>query len=135
MIGVRYTKFYDKGYQETGASINNLTVKKKDSQKCEGILGARFTSISYVNDTTLLPEIHGFVNHDFIGKKPKVDARFNGSLGPLATRAIKPTKTFYNVGTSITAKRNVMEYSVGYDAHLAKKYVGHQGSFKIRVNL
>jgi len=135
MIGVRYTKFYDKGYTETGASINNLTVKKKNSEKCEGILGARLTGVSYVNETTLLPEIHGFVNHDFIGKKPKVDARFDGSKGPLATRAIKPTKTFYNVGTGITAKHKNMEYSIGYDAHLAKKYVGHQGSLKIRVNL
>ena len=135
MLGVRYTKFYDKGYTETGASINNLTVKKKNSEKCEGILGARLTGISYAGETTVLPEIHGFVNHDFIGKKPKVDARFEGSKGPLASRAIKPTKTFYNVGTGVTAKHKNMEYSIGYDAHLAKKYTGHQGSLKIRINL
>ena len=46
----------------------------------------------------------------------------------------KPAKTFINLGTSLTLKYNMMEYGIGYDANIAKKYLGHQGTLKVRAN-
>ncbi|WP_425362119.1 hypothetical protein [Candidatus Tisiphia endosymbiont of Mystacides longicornis] len=35
---------------------------------------------------------------------------------------------------SLAAKHNMMEYSVAYNANIANKYIGHQGSLKVKVN-
>ena len=53
---------------------------------------------------------------------------------PFVTRTDKAAKTSYNVGVSVSAKAGAMEYGAGYDAYLANKYVGHQGTLKVRVN-
>ena len=43
-------------------------------------------------------------------------------------------KTTYNVGLGVSTMVGAMEYGAVYDAYLASKYVGHQGSLKVRVN-
>ncbi|WP_316354659.1 autotransporter domain-containing protein [Candidatus Trichorickettsia mobilis] len=134
MVGFRYAKFNDGGYTETGTSRRNMTVSKKSIDKIEGVIGARASFLAQVKDVLLMPEVHGFVSQDFKGKAAKVDARLNGALAAMPTKVSKPEKTFVNLGTSLTIKYRMMEYGFGYDAHLAKKYVGHQGSIKIRVN-
>jgi outer membrane autotransporter protein len=103
-----------------------MTVSKKSVDKIEGIIGGRASFASQVKEVLLMPEVHGFVNY----KAPRIEAR----LAPMPTKASKPEKTFVNLGTSLTIKYRMMEYGFGYDANLAKKYVGHQGSIKIRVN-
>ncbi|WPY01350.1 rOmpB-like autotransporter outer membrane beta-barrel domain-containing protein [Candidatus Trichorickettsia mobilis] len=134
MLGLRYAKFNDSGYTETGTTRRNMNVSKKSIDKIEGIIGGRVSFQSQVKEVLLMPEVHGFVNYDFKGKAPKVEARLNGALAPMPTKASKTEKTFINLGTSLTIKYRMMEYGFGYDANLAKKYVGHQGSLKVRVN-
>ena len=134
MLGVRYGKFNDGGYTETGTQRRNLTIKKKSTNKIEGVLGTRVSFSSQVENTLFLPEVHGFVSYDFKGKAPKVEARLNGALAPMPTTASKPEKTTVNLGTSVSLKHRIMEYGISYDAYLANKYIGHQGSLKIRAN-
>ncbi|MFV9930660.1 MAG: autotransporter outer membrane beta-barrel domain-containing protein [Rickettsia endosymbiont of Haemaphysalis japonica] len=53
---------------------------------------------------------------------------------PFTTNSFKPAKTSLNFGVSVTAKHQMMEYGVNYDAHVASKYFAQQGSLKERVN-
>ena len=133
MGGFRYAKFNDAGYKETG-SRRNLIVAKKSNDKLEAVLGIRAVKMIEVNGVNLMPELHGSISQDLTGKAPKIDARVSGMNRALPTRAQKPPRTFYNVGTGISAKYHMMEYSLSYDLNLAKKYTGHQGTVKIRVN-
>ena len=63
-----------------------------------------------------------------------VDVKIDGVQSSLSDRAAKPIKTFYNVGLGATAKYGMMEYGAAYDATIATKYIGHQGTLKLRVN-
>ena len=134
MAGLRYAKFNDAGYVETGTNKRNFIVSKKSMDKVTGIIGARASFSSQINNVLLMPEIHGFINHDFKNKNPKVEARLDGAKALMPSATSKSQKAFFNVGTSLTVKYNMMEYGVAYDANLAKKYIGHQGSLKVRVN-
>jgi len=134
MAGVRYTKLSNKGYTETGTNRRNLSVSKSSITKVEGVIGGRVSLASQLNDGLLMPEAHGFVNYDFKGKAPKVEARLQGALAPMPSKSTKPEKLSVNLGASLTTKYQMMEYGIGYDANLAKKYVSHQGSLKVRVN-
>ncbi|WP_341757531.1 autotransporter domain-containing protein [Candidatus Tisiphia endosymbiont of Ditula angustiorana] len=133
-IGLRYLQFKDSGYTETGTKFQNLAVKKRSYNKLEGILGLRTAITLKVNEVLLIPELHGYVNHDFKGKAPIIDARLDGINEPLPTRLVKPAKTSFTVGTGLTAKYNMMECGVAYNANIASKYIGHQGSLKVKVN-
>ena len=134
MLGLRYVQFNNNGYTETGTDRRNLTVRKNSISKVEGVLGARISMISYLEGGLLMPEVHGFASYDFRGKAPKVDARLNGALTPMPVKTSKPERLFVNLGTSLTAKYQMMEYGIGYDTNLAKKYISHQGSLKVRIN-
>ncbi len=134
VAGLRYSKFNDKSYTETGAARRNLKVGKKSTDKLEGIIGIRASLVSQQKNVVFIPEAHGFINYTLKGKAPKVDARINGALAPMPATTSKPAKTFINLGTSLTLKYNRMEYGIGYDANIAKKYLGHQGTLKVRAN-
>ena len=134
MFGLRYARFNDAGYTETGTTFSNVAVKRKAVNKLEAVLGVRSTMAVEMNKVILSPELHGFVNVDMLNKAPKVDARLNGLFNPLPSKATKPARAFVNLGGSISAKYSMMEYGIGYDANIANKYIGHQGTIKVRVN-
>jgi outer membrane autotransporter protein len=133
-IGFRYSQFKDAGYTETGTKFQNLVVKKRSYNKFEGILGLRTAATLKANKVLLIPELHGYVNHDCKGKAPIIDARLDGINEPLPTKSVKPVKTFFTVGTGFTAKYNMMECGIIYNVNIASKYIGHQGSLKVKVN-
>jgi outer membrane autotransporter protein len=134
MAGFNCSNFNDSSYRETGTANQNLDVNKRATNKLEGIIGARVASAPYeVNGMAISPEAHAYVRHDMIGKNAKVDVRLDG-LGLVSSKAPKPTRTFVNLGTGISAKYSMMEYGIGYDATMATKYIGHQGTVKVRVN-
>jgi outer membrane autotransporter protein len=135
MVGVRVTKVNNAGYTETGTANQNLIVSIKELNRVELVAGARLYGSDYtLNGLTVLPEIHGFVNHDVIAKKAKSDVRLTSVDGYFKTKDGKPTKTLFNAGLSLNTSYNKMEYGLGYDAHMAKKYVAHQANLRVRVN-
>jgi outer membrane autotransporter protein len=134
MGGVRLTRVNDEGYKETGTTNQNLNVSRKALNRAELVLGARVAGGTFdLNGLSVTPEIHGFLNQDVIGKASKVDMTTKGGT-KLADKSSKPNKTMFNVGVGLNATYNSMEYGAGYDAHLANKFVGHQGTLKVRVN-
>lgn len=135
MFGLRATRVNDGGYKESGSTGQNLTINSKATNKLEVIAGARVSATAFdLNGITLNPEIHGFVNHDLIGKNGKTSVTIDGISSGLTPKTIKPSKTTYNLGLSLNSEYNGMEYGIGYDAELANKRIGHQGTLKVRVN-
>ncbi len=133
MGGFRYTRVNDGGYKETGTAIQNLDVSTKASNKFEVILGARASGGTFdFNGMSVTPEVHAFVNHDLINKNPKQDIKLDSSA--LTGKSSKPVRTSYNLGLGANAEFGVMEYGASYDAQLANKRVGHQGTLRVRVN-
>ena len=135
MAGLRYSRVNDGGYKETGSTTGqNLDVNTKASNKLEVVAGARVAGGTFgMNGMTVTPEIHGFINHDIIGKNPKQTLGLAGTNG-LAVKSNKPVKTTFNVGVGVNFAYNMMEYGAGYDAEIANKRLGHQGTLKLRVN-
>jgi len=134
MFGVNYNRFNDTGYKETGTVNQNLFVSKKSFDKFEAVLGGRAAMSTEMNGVTVTPEVHAFVRHDLRGKGARLDARLNGALNAFPPKSTKPNRTMFNVGLGVNARNGMMQYGIGYDAHIANKYVGHLGSIKVRVN-
>ena len=135
MAGLRYSRVNDGGYKETGSTTGqNIDVKTKASNKLEVVAGARVAGGTFgMNGMTVTPEVHAFINHDLIGKNPKQTLGLAGTNG-LTVKSNKPVKTTFNVGAGVNFAYNMMEYGVGYDAEIATKRLGHQGTLKLRVN-
>ncbi len=134
MAGIRYTGSSDEGYKETGTDNVNKVVAKKTNNKVEAVLGTRFAVSVDTSGITVMPEAHAFVSQKLFGNLGKVSAKLDGMTSSFATRSDKEAKTLFNLGLGVTAKAGNMEYGAGYDAYLASKYVGHQGTLKVRVN-
>lgn len=134
MAGIRYSHFNEAGYKEEGSPSSNQIVKKKAIDKVEAILGIRTISSIQFNELIVIPGVHGFINQALTNKSPKIDARIDGAANSLPTRSAKTPSTFYTLGASLTTKYRMMDYGISYDATIAKKYLSHQGSLKIRAN-
>ncbi|MDR0773869.1 MAG: autotransporter outer membrane beta-barrel domain-containing protein [Rickettsia sp.] len=134
MAGIRYTGSSDEGYKETGTDNVNKVVAKKTNNKVETVLGTRFAVSVDTSGIIVMPEAHAFVSQKLFGSSGKVSAKLDGMTSSFATRSDKEAKTLFNLGLGVTAKAGNMEYGAGYDAYLASKYVGHQGTLKVRVN-
>ncbi|WP_375359339.1 autotransporter domain-containing protein [Candidatus Tisiphia endosymbiont of Neophilaenus lineatus] len=134
MAGIRYTGSSDEGYKETGTDNVNKVVANKTNNKVEAVLGTRFAVSVDTSGITVMPEAHAFVSQKLFGDSGKVSAKLDGMTSSFATRSDKEAKTLFNLGLGVTAKAGNMDYGAGYDAYLASKYVGHQGTLKVRVN-
>ncbi|WP_425363964.1 autotransporter domain-containing protein [Candidatus Tisiphia endosymbiont of Hybos culiciformis] len=134
MAGIRYTRFDDEAYKETGTTHQNKIVGKKAVNDIEAVVGARASTAIDTDGITITPEAHAFVSQKLGDNSGKVNVKLEGMTDSFITKSDKAAKTSFNVGLGITAKAGVMEYGAGYDAYLANSYVGHQGTLKVRVN-
>ncbi|WP_425360672.1 autotransporter domain-containing protein [Candidatus Tisiphia endosymbiont of Ceraclea dissimilis] len=135
MAGVRYTRFNDESYKETGTTNQNKIVGERGINNIEAIIGAKVSTSIDTDGVVVTPELHAFVSQKLGGDKSgKVDVRLEGMTDSFITKSEKAAKTSFNVGLGVIAKAGVMEYGAGYDANLAKNYVAHQGTLKVRVN-
>jgi len=134
MLGLDYARTNDGGFTETGTRNQNLTISKKSTDKTQVVAGIRAVMADIEQSGFVItPEVHGFVRQALGNKQPKISVQLDGA-GQLATNNTKPAKTNGNLGLGINASSGMMTYGLTYDANLANKYVGHQGTFKVRVN-
>ncbi|OZG32569.1 autotransporter outer membrane beta-barrel domain-containing protein [Rickettsia endosymbiont of Culicoides newsteadi] len=135
MAGVRYTRFNDESYKETGTTNQNKIVGERGVNNIEAIVGAKVSTSIDTDGVVVTPELHAFVSQKLgANSLGKVDVRLEGMTDSFITKSEKAAKTSFNVGLGVIAKAGVMEYGAGYDANLAKNYVAHQGTLKVRVN-
>ncbi len=134
MLGLGYSRINGTSYKERGSGPQLLSVTKQASQKLDIVGGLRVTGLPFIVwDISIIPEIHGSVRYDLIGKGPRVDIKIPG-IPALPGSKEKPQKTYYNLGTSLKASYGMMDYGVAADTSFVKKYVGVNGSVNVRVN-
>jgi outer membrane autotransporter protein len=134
LFGIEYTRLNKVDYTETGAGSQNLTVNRKEFNKAELIVGAKLDHSIAIEDFTFIPEVHGFVRYDAINKPLKITAALQGEPpSVLVPRTTVQTRVTYLVGAGFDIKKSNFEYGFGYDARIARKYIAHQGVFKLRL--
>ncbi len=79
-----------------------------------------------------MPEVHMNVDYALSKAASKATYSLDGSSLKFNYKGDKPARFGYNFGASIMTKTDNVEYGVGYDANIADKYLGHQGSLKVR---
>ena len=134
-IGVRYDRFGQISYRENGAGIQNLTVKKKATNRLEGIIGGKLTLAKQVKEILVTPELHSFINYNFLNKAAALRVNLADAAAPLPITTIKQTRVSYNLGGGIEASRGIFELGLVYDAVIEHKYASHQGTLRVRVSL
>jgi hypothetical protein len=72
--------------------------------------------------------------YDLTNKAAKTVSDLDSGTDQALAKSSKKTRTHGNIGASISARRAAINYGIGYDVNLAKKFIGHQGSIKVRVN-
>ncbi len=132
-VGLSYLNVNEGGYTEKGTV--GRTITKKSADKFTAIAGATVQGGFDMSGSYVTPEVHAFVNYDLKAKNPTVEAKIDGYSKGINVTAAKAAKVNYNLGTSLTARTGMVEYGVGYDAKLANKFVSHQGTLRLRVDL
>lgn len=135
MLGLDYTRTNDGGFTETGTRNQNLSVSKKSVDKTQLVAGVRAVMADIEQSGFVVtPEVHGFVRQALGSKNPKLTVKLDGAGELDTSNNAKLARTTGNLGLGINASSGMMSYGLTYDAHMANKYVGHQGTFKVRVN-
>ncbi len=136
-IGVMHIYTTDNAYTETGAGAGNKSFNKKSYHSTLGLMGVGF-SRSYNNTNlgaTIIPEIHMNGAIKLSGKDPITVSRLNGQEAASFVSKYEAPKSSYKAGSSVTLKKGMVDFCVGYDADISKKYLGHQGYLKVKVRL
>lgn len=134
-IGFRYNQQNDNAYTETGSNVHNLSVAAKYRQELVGIIGTKISKQFLVNDIRLIASLTASVEHNFNVKsqKSKINYTWTSQSAEREIDLGKSEKFAYNLGGNIAAIRNNIELSANYNCRLKKKYVGHQGTLKLKV--
>ena len=132
-VGLRASVFNDGGYSETGGSTNR-TVTKRNGTNYLAIAGATVSSNLMLGEAEFSPSIHARVMQDIGGKNPEVSSKMNGSFITQTTKSKAISKTSFQAGVDVSARYGMMEYGLGYDANISKKFLSHSGALKLRVS-
>ncbi|MES2214747.1 MAG: autotransporter outer membrane beta-barrel domain-containing protein, partial [Pseudomonadota bacterium] len=135
--GLSYNQFNDGGYSETGAGTQNLRVSKKTSYGLDGALGVstRYSCLHSKTGITLEPSIFAKTFINLKDKAPIMYISSDAFLAPVRIDGTKKNSAWYQFGAGLNMKKNSWDCSFSYDVSLDKKYVGHQGAIKVRVNM
>jgi outer membrane autotransporter protein len=135
-IGFKYGKIADGAYDETGNDVFNLSVTSKSRKVFTGIAGIKASMPQVVAENIhFVPSLNFSVERilqDKI-KQAKVKLTWADREFENDTNNRKLPKLGYNIGGSVLVKRNNTEVEASYNCHLKKKYVGHQGTLKLKL--
>jgi len=124
----------NQNYKEKGGAYNR-TVKSKTGATFEGVLGALISTRTEYKNHEIMPSLHSRLFQHLGGKNQKISVNLDGLQVPISTKAKPRNKTIFNIGGDLNVKSRMIEYGVGYDIDLAKKYMAQTGTLKLRVNL
>jgi outer membrane autotransporter protein len=129
MAGLEFARFGKSNATETGTY--QRVIKNKALNKLSAIIGAKLST----RVAEFTPEIHALMDYNLTGKAQKSSVGLGSDATVnIATPSAKPVRATFNLGASVTGTSDNIEYGIGYDATLAKKYIAHQGSIKVRLN-
>ncbi|UCM93538.1 MAG: autotransporter outer membrane beta-barrel domain-containing protein [Candidatus Megaira endosymbiont of Mesostigma viride] len=135
-VGFKYGRIADGAYDETGHDVFNLSVTSKSRKVFTGIAGIRASMPQVVAENIhFVPSLNFSVEkilQDKV-KQAKVKLHWADREFENDTNNRKLPKLGYNIGGSVLVKRNNTEIEASYNCHLKKKYVGHQGTLKLKL--
>ena len=133
--GLSYSAFSNSSYTETGTTTQNLIVRNtKGSNNIQGIIGGRVQLFHNTNEFLLTPEMHAFLYQSLRSNQGTVSSQLSGMNSAFITAPSK-INTLLNVGFSLNAKHQQMDYSIGYDLITASKgYKANAANLKVRIN-
>ena len=132
-VGLRANLFIDGGYTEIGG-VSNRIITKKSGANYLAIVGATVSSNLMLGEAEFSPSLHARIMQDIGGRSPEVTSKINGSFVAQTTKNKAISKTSFQTGFDLSTRYGMMEYGVGYDANISKKFISHSGALKVRIN-
>lgn len=132
--GLRFNYLGDTSYTETGAGLQNVKHSGKARNSLDAVAGVMLSTTLDMDGMVMQPELHMNVDYRLSNSAPKADYNLDTSGIKFQYTGAKPAKFGYNFGASLMAQNDNMEYGAGYDARISDKYLGHQGSVKVKLN-
>ncbi len=121
-------------------SVIGTTTKKNTATKVTANLGAKVqTTFDILNDVKGHGELRLAAGYDVVQKLGKAESRLTGmkdAEGNFYAADLKKDagRVSGKIGLGLGAKTGSCTFDVNYDMSIAKKFVGHQGSLKLRVD-
>jgi uncharacterized protein with beta-barrel porin domain len=102
LVGARYARLTESGFDETGPSVGNLTVNRRTAQSLTASAGARFVLPLYGDKGAL--ELRAVASHLFGDEENNVSARVLGQAGGFSASGSPLKRTALTLGTSVTGQ-------------------------------
>ena len=121
-------------YMETGNTGQNISSKQKALTSYSWLGGVSVARSFLARGIELTPEVHINAQYGINSKGPK--GSFVSPLNPnISTSFVgtSPSKLTTVYGVNFTGTTDRIETSVGADMTVSSKYVGYQGSLKLKV--
>ncbi|HJK85411.1 MAG TPA: autotransporter outer membrane beta-barrel domain-containing protein [Candidatus Megaira endosymbiont of Stentor roeselii] len=134
-VGIQYGTQTNSAYTESGAGVHNLSIAAKNSKGFSGTAGLKLSKEFLVGNTHIIPSLLAAVQKDFSRSKDKIQARYVWASGSSTeTHTFNRGKSLgYNLGAGLGVNHKNVEVLAEYNCHLKKKYVGHQGTLKLKL--
>lgn len=133
-VGLRGYYVSSINYDETGAGALNKSIKQKSKTSGMVLASAEYATEMKVGDMMISPEAHASIQCDLGSMKnsgqfkPVSGSKFYGFT------AAKSSRFSGRIGLSVSSSMNNIEYGIGYDADISDRYVGHEGTLKMRLS-
>lgn len=135
LAGIKYTKFYDDAYKETGTSFLNYSLTKKKYSYLDGLLGTKISYDTLYNGYRMVPHISAMAHINLKDNPSTSYLTGDAFLNTIQLKGDKrDEKAWYTIGAGIDLSKDNMEYSFSYENQIDKKYIGHMAKVKIKLN-
>jgi len=132
-IGLRFSKSYDEGYEETNAGLFNRKTSPTSYTSWLLLAGIK-AGVNYnlSENFSLTPGVHTQVGK-YINSKTNSNQVARVLEAVIANVPVKSRGTAYNIGSTLRIDyKNKTEILFSYNAHLIGKYRSHQGSLSFK---
>ncbi len=135
MLGMQYGNQSNSAYTESGAGVHNLSIDAQNIKGLSGQAGIKVSRAFLVGNTQIIPSLIAVTNKSFTSKNEKIKARYTWASGSSKeTHIINKGKSLgYNLGASLGVNHNNVQVLAEYNCRLKKKYIGHQGTLKLKL--
>lgn len=131
--GLRAYYLSNINYDEKGAGVLNRSIKKDSKVSAAFVANLQYATDKQFGDYVLSPEVHVNLQYDLGGVKNKGQFKPVGSTNYQKFVGTKSTRFAGRMGGSLTSYVNNIEYGIGYDVDISDRYLGHEGSLKLKM--
>lgn len=132
-IGMRFSKSYDEGYDETNAGVFNMKTSPRSYTSWLLLTGLKAgINCNLSENFSLIPGVHIQLGK-YINNKANSHQVVRVLDTVTANVPVKSRGTAYNIGSTLRIDyKNRVEILFSYNAHLIGKYRSHQGSLSFK---